>query len=380
MRLAHLSDLHLGKRVNDFSLLEDQEYILEEILRIIREEGADAVLIAGDVYDKPVPPAEAVRLFDRFLTRLAQAGKKVFVLSGNHDSAERIAFGSGLMQAEGVYLSPVFRGDIAPVSLADRYGTVHFYLLPFIKPAHVRHAYPEAEIETYQAAVRFAVERMRPDQSQRNVILAHQFVTGAVRCDSEDVSVGGLDSIEAGVFDPFDYAALGHIHNPQTVGSRETVRYCGTPLKYSFSEAGHQKSLTLVDMLEKGNIRIQTVPLVPKRDLREIRGSYAELTALRSYRGTNTQDYLHVVLTDETEIVDAIGKLRAIYPNIMQMSYDNCRTRSNRNVEGAEQAEQKSPLELLKEFYFLQNNQEMTEQQAEFSLALIEQIWEGEKI
>ncbi len=242
MKLLHISDLHLGKRVNEFSMLEDQKYILRQILAIADEKQADGVMIAGDIYDKPVPSAEAVQVFDWFLTALAERGKQVFAVSGNHDSAERIAFGAQLMSGRGVHVSPVYRGDTAQITMTDSYGELCLYLLPFVKPAVVRHALEGAPgmeetpmPESYQDAVRLAVERMEVDSSKRNILIAHQFVTGAGRCDSEEVSVGGLDNVDADVFDAFDYVALGHIHSPQSL-KRETVRYCGTPLKYSFSE------------------------------------------------------------------------------------------------------------------------------------------------
>ena len=228
MKLLHLSDLHLGKRVKDFSMLEDQQYILAEILRIAGEEAPDAVLIAGDVYDKSVPPAEAVELFDDFLVRLSRLNTQVFVISGNHDSPERVAFGGRLMDSSGIHLSPVYSGQVQPLSLTDPFGTVDFYMLPFLKPAHVRRFFPDSEISSYTDALRTAIGQMPVDPSRRNVLITHQFVTGAQRSDSEDISVGGTDNVDASVFDAFDYVALGHIHGPQHVG-RETVRYCGTP-------------------------------------------------------------------------------------------------------------------------------------------------------
>ena len=234
MKLIHLSDLHLGKRVNEFSMLEDQQYILTEILHIIDEEQPDGVLIAGDVYDKTVPSAEAVALLDDFLVRLAKRDLQIFLISGNHDSPERMAFGGRLMEGSGVHLAPVYDGRVRPIPMTDAYGTVNFYLLPFVKPAHVRRCFPEREITTYTDALAAAIEAMGVDTNGRNVLLTHQFVTGAARCDSEELSVGGTDNVDVSVFDPFDYVALGHIHGPQRVG-RDTVRYCGTPLKYSFS-------------------------------------------------------------------------------------------------------------------------------------------------
>ena len=377
MRLAHISDLHLGKRVNEFSMLEDQRYIVKQIESILEEEAADAVLIAGDAYDKPVPPGEAVRLFDGFLTALADRGIHVFVISGNHDSPERIAFGSRLMEKSRVYMAPVYDGHVNPIELRDAYGSVYVYMLPFIKPAVVKKCWPEEKIETYEDAVGCAVAHMKEDAfvpEARNVLMAHQLVIGASRCDSEEVSVGGLDQVSAGLFRDFDYTALGHIHGPQNAGG-ERIRYCGSPLKYSFSEAGHVKSVTIVDLEEKGNVRVRTRPLIPLHDMREIRGSYEEVVSRDFYRGTAVDDYLHITLTDEEDILDAMGKLRAIYPNIMRLDYDNRRTREGGQLpERVQRA--KSPLELLEELYVLQNNQPMSGEQRELSARLIEEFWE----
>ena len=378
MRFLHLSDLHLGKRVNEFSMLEDQAYILKEILNIIDEQKVEAVLIAGDVYDKVIPSAEAVRLLDDFLTRLAARELPVFLISGNHDSAERVAFGSRLMSSRQIYLSPVFESDVEPVTISDRYGEINIYMLPFVKPSLVKRVYPEKEIITYQDAVNAAVQHMQIDTDKRNVLLAHQFVTGAARCDSEELSVGGVDDVDASVFDGFDYVALGHLHGPQKIG-KETVRYSGTPLKYSFSEANQKKAAVIVDVEEKGKINIQQIPLVPKHDMREIRGTYMEVTALDFYKDMKTDDYLHITLTDEEDIPDAIGKLRTIYPNIMKLSYDNLRTRAAVTVRGTAEVEEKSPMELLKEFYELQNNQPMTDEQEEIARGMMEEIWEDER-
>ena len=376
MKIIHLSDLHLGKRLNEYSLIEDQAFILEECLRIVQEEKPDAVILAGDIYDKSVPPAEAVMLFDGFLVRLAASGARVFVISGNHDSPERLAFGGRLVNASGVFLAPVYDGKVEPVRLTDAWGPVNFYMLPFLKPAHVRRWFPDREIGSYTDAVRTAVEEMHMDRRERNVLITHQFVTGAARSESEEVSVGGADNVDAEVFDGIDYVALGHIHGPQNIGG-ERIRYCGTPLKYSFSEAKHVKSLTVAELREKGEVRIRTVPLVPLRDLRELKGSYMELTARSFYAGTATGDYLHITLTDEEDIPDAVSKLRIIYPNLMKLDYDNRRTRSGGLTGGAENVEEKTPLELFGELYEKQNGMPLSEEQTRFSLSLIESIWEG---
>ncbi len=375
MKFLHISDLHIGKRVNEFSMIEDQKYILSRIIEIADEERSDGVLIAGDVYDKPVPSAEAVQLFDWFLTELAGRRKKVFIISGNHDSPERIAFGAHLMSGRDVYVSPVYDGNAARITLHDEYGELFVYLLPFIKPAVVRHALEEEQgenlPESYHDAVKLAVERMGVDAGARNILVAHQFVTGAGRCDSETVSVGGIDNVDAEIFDLFDYTALGHIHSPQSI-KQEKVRYCGTPLKYSFSEADQEKSVSVVELKEKGNVKLHTVSLLPLHDLQKIRGTYLEVSARSFYENINTEDYMQITLTDEEDVPDSLLKLRIIYPNLMQLLYDNSRTRQNRQIEAAAEIEQKSELELFEEFYELQNNQPMCEEQIEFVRQLIE--------
>ncbi len=375
MKLLHLADLHIGKRLNEFSMLEDQEYILTKIINIADEQQPDAILIAGDVYDKSTPSAEAVELFDDFLVRLAKRNLKVFVISGNHDSAERIAFGGRLMDKSGIFMSPVYNGNITPVPLTDAYGDVNFYMLPFIKPSNVRRYSEETEILTYSDACRFAVESMHIDPAKRNVLITHQFVTGAVRTESEDIIVGGTDNVDVSVFEGFDYVALGHIHRAQKCTS-EFIRYSGTPLKYSFSEARDEKSVTMIDIKEKGTIELSFIPLVPKRDLVEIKGTYNELTLKSFYEGTTwNEDYMHITLTDEEDVPDALTKLRVIYKNIMKLDYDNRRTRNAAEINGAGEVTAKSPLTHFAEFYEQRNGQPMSEEQQHFMEHIIGQIW-----
>lgn len=335
MRIIHLSDLHLGKRVNGFSMISDQRHILEQILGIIKNEQADAVFIAGDIYDKAVPSLEAVQLFDDFLVNLSKLGLKVFIVSGNHDSPERIAFASRIISESGIYLSPVYDGHIEKITVNDEFGPLNVYLLPFIKPVHVRAHYNEENIDTYTDAVRTALTHTDIDESVRNVIIAHQFVTGASRSDSEEQSVGGLDNVDACVFDAFDYVALGHIHGPQNIGY-VTVRYSGTPLKYSFSEEKHEKSVTVVDMYEKGNVSVRTVPLIPLRDMKTIKGSYMDIMSKQFYKDIKTDDYMRVILTDEEDIPDAAARIRIVYKNLMLMEYDNTRTKNNKHITGSD--------------------------------------------
>lgn len=376
MKLFHLSDLHIGKRVNEFSMIEDQKYILTQILYATDQEKPDGILISGDVYDRTIPTAEAVQVFDAFLTRLSEQKIPAFIISGNHDSAERLAFGSSLMGKSGIYFSKVYDRTVEKIPMQDAYGTVWIYLLPFLRPSTIRHALPERaeEVQSAADAVRIALEQTKIDEKERNVLLAHQFVTGAKRCDAEELQVGDVDQIPAELFASFEYVALGHIHSPQKVG-RETVRYCGAPLKYSFSEAGQEKSITVVELKEKGSVDLRTIPLKPLHDLRKIRGTYLEVTAKSFYENRDCEDYLQVTLTDEEDVPDGMAKLRTIYPNLMRLEYDNKRTRSNAEVRAAERVEEKSELELFQEFYELQNNQPMTEVQEQF----VEELLRGMK-
>ena len=379
MKFIHLSDLHLGKRVNEFSMLEDQEYILTKIINIIDDQKPDGIIIAGDVYDKSVPSAEAVELFDDFLVKLSTRNLKVFVISGNHDSAERIAFGGRLMDKSGIYMSPVYDGKIEPITVADNFGDVNIYMLPFVKPANVRRFYPESEISSYTDAIKTIIDDMSIDESKRNVLITHQFVTGASRTESEDISVGGTDNVDASVFEKFDYVALGHIHRSQKCTS-DYIRYSGTPLKYSFSEANDKKEVVILDIKGKGTIELSFVPLVPKRDMVEIKGKYDELTLKSFYENTSyIEDYMHITLTDEDDIPDVLTKLRVIYKNIMKLDYDNQRTRHSVEINGADNVERKSPFEHFGEFYEMQNGQALSEEQSEFMTEIIEQIWGDRK-
>lgn len=378
MKIAHISDLHLGKRLNEFSLLEDQRYILNEIIKIIDDSQVDCVIIAGDVYDKSIPPVEAVEIFDNFLTCLARRKLRVLIISGNHDSAERMTFGAKLMSASGIHFAPVYKGKTEQVILEDKYGKINFYLLPFVKPSVVRPFFPEEKIETYTDAIRLIVKNMNVDKSQRNVIVAHQFVTGAERCESEEICVGGSENVDASVFDDFDYVALGHIHGSQKI-LKETVRYCGSPLKYSFSECDHKKSIPIVEINEKNNVKIDFAPLVPKLDLREIRGKYDEIMLKKNYENTNTEDYLHITLTDEYDIPEGFARLGTVFKNLMKLDYDNKRTKSVGEIDSDFENETLSPLELFKKFYNLQNNQHVNDEQNQILTSLISEIWGGSK-
>ena len=379
MKLIHLSDLHLGKRVNEFSMLEDQKDILNKIIAVIEEEQPDAVLIAGDVYDKSVPSAEAVELFDEFLVQLANTKTQVFIISGNHDSAERLAFANRLIDASGIHLAPVYRGEVAPFSFKDEYGTVDLYMLPFVKPANVRRFFPEEEIRSYEDALKAAICAMQVNEKNRSILITHQFVTGALVSDSEDLSVGGTDQVSAEVFKAFDYVALGHLHRPQNV--KENIRYCGTPLKYSFSEVNDVKSVTIAELKEKGSLSMWEIPLAPLHEMKEIKGNYTDLT-FKGYYDAHPElkdSYLHITLTDEEDVPDAAAKLRVIYPLLMKLDYDNTRTRNQQRVTALSEVEKKTPMELFDAFFEMQNGQTMSAEQKQYVETLIEKIWEGDK-
>ena len=379
MKLIHLSDLHLGKRVNEFSMLEDQKDILNKIIAVIEEEQPDAVLIAGDVYDKSVPSAEAVELFDEFLVQLANTKTQVFIISGNHDSAERLAFANRLIDASGIHLAPVYRGEVTPFSFKDEYGTVDLYMLPFVKPANVRRFFPEEEIRSYEDALKAAICAMQVNEKNRSILITHQFVTGALVSDSEDLSVGGTDQVSAEVFKAFDYVALGHLHRPQNV--KENIRYCGTPLKYSFSEVNDVKSVTIAELKEKGSLSVWEIPLAPLHEMKEIKGNYTDLT-FKGYYDAHLElkdSYLHITLTDEEDVPDAAAKLRVIYPLLMKLDYDNTRTRNQQRVTALSEVEKKTPMELFDAFFEMQNGQTMSAEQKQYVETLIEKIWEGDK-
>lgn len=375
MKFIHLSDLHLGIRVNEFSMTEDQRYILERITGIIDREKPDGIIIAGDIYDKTVPPAEAVAMFDDFISGIAKRNIQTFIISGNHDSAERVSFGSRIMDASGIHFSPVYNGNISPIVMEDEFGRVNVYMLPFLRPSAVRAFFPDEDTDSYSSAVETAVRHLEIDPSERNILVTHQFVTGALRSDSEEVSVGGTDNVSADIFSEFDYTALGHIHRPQNIGS-ERIRYCGTPLKYSFSEAGHKKSVTIAELGAKGDLSVRTEELIPLREMVILKGSYEELMSKSFYEGTSyTEDYVHIFLTDESDVPDAVSKLRMVYRNLMKMDYDNSRTRRQNIISGAAEVKEIDPVKLFGEFFEAQNNIPLSEEQAAFAENIIKEAW-----
>lgn len=361
MRFIHISDIHIGKKVNEFSMLDDQVFVLKQVIDTALKQEADAVIIAGDIYDKSVPPAEAVEVFDWFITELSQKGIKIYAVSGNHDSPQRIAFGSGIMSKSGVYFSGVYNGKVEKYVFEDKYGKVNIYLLPFIKPANVKRYYEDKEITDYNSALKTVLENTPINENDRNVIVAHQFVTGAQRSDSEEISVGGIDNVDASLFKTFDYTALGHIHGPQSMG--KNIIYSGSPLKYSFSEINQKKAMVIVDLNEKGSVVINKIPFVPLHDMREVKGYYDQITSRANYINTKTDDYIKIVLKDDDEIIDAIGKLRSIYPNIMNIDYDNTRAKTNSEAFVNNVNTNKSPTELFCELFEIQNNMPVSSEQ-----------------
>ncbi len=387
MKIFHLSDLHIGKRVNGFSLLPDQAHILLQILQHVDEQHPHVVLIAGDVYDKTIPPAEAVLLFDQFLSDLVARNTPVCIISGNHDSPERLSFAARILQNQQVYIASGYNASHngisnsdaqdAVVTLTDSYGMVDFHLLPYLKPAQVRACFPDAEIANYTDALAVAVAHMPLAPNRRHVLVTHQFVTYGTQAislsDSETHAIGGLDTVDGHVFDAFDYVALGHLHAPQQVG-RPSMRYGGTPLKYSFSEVHHNKVLTMATLGENGQVTITPLPLVPLHDMRILRGTYAELTDKAIYDGTATDDYLQIVLTDEEDILHALDRLRIIYPNIMKLDYDNLRTRQNQTVNALPHLEERTALQLFDNFYQLQNNQPFSAAQTAYLTDLLSRL------
>lgn len=385
MKFLHLADLHIGKKVNEISMLDEQRWVLGQVLEIAAEEQVQAVLLAGDIYDKPQPTAEAVQLFDWFLTRLAAAVPAVLMIAGNHDSAERLAFAANMLAEQGVYIAPPFDGEVKCVRLNDEFGAVDFYLLPFVKPLQVRRCFEDAEgIGSYDEAVARIMRDVRPKEGVRSVLLAHQLITGSVTCESEELAIGGLDNVDAAHFAAFDYVALGHLHGPQQVGKSDMynkVRYAGSPLKYSFSEARQQKSVTLVALDADGRAEISTRKLQPIHDMREIKGNFADLLAedYLEKLGTAAEDYLHITLTDEEDVLDAPARLRVAYPNLMKLDYDNRRTRERQQLAGGVEVGGRSPLDLFAEFYQLQNNQPLADEQQAMLRQLIAEIWEDEQ-
>ncbi len=371
-----MSDLHLGRKLCEFTLTQEHEFMLKEIISIIDNEQPDCIIIAGDVYNKSIPSVEAVQLFDDFLYSLSKRKIPTFIISGNHDSPERIAFGGRIMSGEGIYISPVYDGKTRVVTLHDEYGDVNFYMLPFVKPVHVRRFFPEANIESYNDAVKTAISEMAVDKSRRNVIVTHQYITGASLSESEEIYVGGTENVDADIFNGFDYVALGHIHRPQTIAKK--IRYCGSPIINSLNEVGQEKSLTVAELGEKGELSIRAVPIKPLRAVREYKGTFEKLSDKKFYSGINTEEFVYITLTDEEDIPGAVHKLCKIYPYLLKLRYDNNRTRNASVVTPENNTDEETPTELFVRFYEQQNNHSMSAEQLEYLEKLINETMEEE--
>jgi len=376
MKLMLMADLHLGKKVNEFSMLEDQAYLLDQVIGLIDEHRPDGLIIAGDVYDKSSPSAEAVRLLDVFIRRIKQRDICLFMIAGNHDSADRLSFGASIFSDSDIYIAEAFRRPIEPIEWQAGGVMAHIYLLPFIKPIQVRAVWPESDVSGYDEALKYVLGQIELAPNRFNLLVAHQFISGAKTFDSDDILIGGIDQVSAAHFESFDYTVLGHLHGPQTVGS-EHIRYPGSPLKYSFSEAAHQKSIPLIEIDPDHRIETTLLGLKPLRDMRIIRGPFQLITDPKHYRAADQHDYVQITLTDELEVADAIAWLRAIYPNLMKLSYDNKRTQGSDGYRVAEAIHHRSPLELFEDFYQSQNNhQPMSDEQKDYVEALLREMEE----
>ena len=377
MKILHLADLHLGKRVNEMSMIEDQKYILDQIITLIKEESVGIVLLCGDIYDKSIPTIEAIHLLDEFLDQLSKMAIKVLMISGNHDSIDRLSFGKSLFTRSNLYIASQFENEIEKITVKENGITVNFYMLPFVKSAYISHIF-QLQTDSYEECFRYLIEHTKIDEEETNILLSHQFVTANKKnpelSDSETSSLGGIDNIDFHIFDPFDYVALGHIHKPQAMG-REMVRYAGSILKYSFSEIHMDKKATILTIDAKKEISLSFHPLKPLRDMREIECSLEELLKTQCEIG-NQEDYMHVILTDEEQILDAIGKVRTIYPNVMQISFKN--RRHMKQLESAQikedQISDQSPAELFEQFYKMQNHIDLDEKRLQLVLSVFEEV------
>ena len=375
MKLLHLSDLHLGIHLCGYSMIEDQEYILDQILSLCEKERPDAVLIAGDIYDRPLPPIEAISLFGKLLSALYRMEIEVFVIGGNHDSAERLSFASDLIENTRIHIAVPYAGRLTTYTLQDAHGEVEIRLLPFSHLSELRRYFPDQKIASMQDAYLaiLAAEPLSPDR--RSVLVCHPFVAGGLPSESEEISVGGLDVVGASVFEGYDYVALGHLHTPQSIG--ENLRYSGTPLPYSFSECMDKKSATVVILGEKGNVKIEEHFLVPMRPLLDLRGAFSEICNADFAATVQSDAYLRITLTDEEDVPEALSRLRAHYPHICRLRYDNQRTQANAEISAPTASKEADPMLLFSELYSLQNNKDLSPKQAEVLAAAIVEIWGG---
>lgn len=381
MKLIHLADLHIGKTLLEQSLLEDQEYMLNQIIKIIKERNIDGVLISGDIYDKGIPNIDAVNLLNDFLITLVSNLKvKVFIISGNHDSKTRLNFGSKLFETQGLFIETKYTGKLKKITLTENNNNINIYMLPFIKPIEIRELFQE-EIKDYNDAIKLILSKEKLNKDEINILMAHQFVTYKNEypetCESENINIGTLDNVDASLFFNFDYVALGHIHGPQRIG-RDTIRYSGTMLKYSFSEINHKKSLVIININDKNELSYELIPLTPLRDLREIKGPINELIKKENYEGTNTNDYIKVIITDENPGYEPLARIRSVYPNTLKLEIRNSKTaNNNQELEKIEKLKEKSVLELFNDFYKYQNNIDMNKDEEKVIKDIIKELEEG---
>ena len=363
MKIFHLADLHIGKIVNGFSMLKQQQYILEKVIYLVKTHKPKVLIIAGDIYDKHNPSNSAAILFSNFIEELSQFDLDILIVSGNHDSGQKLQFASGILSRQRIFISGSFDGKIDEVSLKDNFGTINFYLMPFVRPSDVRVYFPD--VSSYHNALETVLNNSDIDYNKRNVFIGHQFFGGGIsnveRSDSELISVGGIDNVGYNLLEKFDYAALGHLHKPQKLVF-DYIRYSGSPLKYSESEVSHQKSIVMLDIMEKNNVKIELLELKPEIEMRKIEG-YINDILNDSYDLDKTNDYVHITLLDEGEVINAINKIRNKYPNVMTLKFKNIRSQNHNDINVRDDISETNPIDLFNDFFKLQNNREMNESQ-----------------
>lgn len=385
MKILHLADLHIGKIVLEQSMLEDQMFVLNQIIENIKKNHIELVLMSGDIYDRSIPPSEAVICLSNFLKVLIKDLKvKVCIIAGNHDSKERLSFGSEIFADDGLYISATYTGKIDKVEFEDEYGKLNVYMLPYIRPIDVKEYFEDREIKTYNEAVKLVIEKENININERNIILSHQFVTSGneepERSESETLVLGGTENVDISCYKDFDYVALGHIHGPQKIG-RPTARYAGTILKYSFSEINQKKSLLIIDFKEKDNVNFVFEPINFLRDMRAIKGPIEELLKKENYIGTNTNDYIRAIITNEEPVYDAIGQIKKIYPNTLRLDIENSKMKVNENNDlySVDNIKKKDEVELFDEFYYFQHNKSLNEIQLNIIKDIMKEIKREDK-
>ena len=425
MRFIHTGDWHIGKIVNDFNLINDQRQVLAQLVDILKQQKVDALVIAGDIYDRSVPPVEAVELVDSIFTQILQeVGVPILVIAGNHDGAGRLDFASSILTKNGLHIAGRITEPIKKIVLTDEHGPVNFYLLPYDDPRSIKNFYSgrstvatsgvdttsgasttpaestDSQVDniklgeqimgheemraTHDSAMQFLTSRIKENlkMDERNILVAHGYVTQfgeeTEQCESErPLSIGGTDFIDPKHFDIFHYTALGHLHRRQKAGS-EKIRYSGSLMKYSFSEVDHQKGIELVEMDREGNVQVTHIPLIAKRDMRIIRGPVRELISPEIYNAANIEDYVYAILTDNDELLDPISKLRSVYPNIMGLRREIERVQKDSKTSASEGYKTKTKLELFEEFYMSIEGNELDGDSKSVLTEIIEEVEKGE--